>query len=326
MPRSRVGASVIAAALALACVPATPAPATGDTGAAPATTARSTARSTAAATRLVPLGNGLVIDVPRSWTIGPTGIVNRATMRYAFAANVDPTSLPTLAGNGSVDPGALPSGTTTLWIETFGRLQLAGPPDETALPLDWSAATPTPGVAVGRHQLRLGFRWFDLPMFLVGAWSDDAPAADVAAIERAARSLRPDPAPPPAGLFGSWLGLGPLAGIPVGAVRPQPIPAAGGAPARSSWLVRGRQHLFAFVTRPLVDERCQIDYDAAADRFVCDVDGRRYEWTRFGRYLGPEPASDLPQHRVIVREGSAWLRHDATSRSIPSVPDEAAER
>jgi hypothetical protein len=63
----------------------------------------------------------------------------------------------------------------------------------------------------------------------------------------------------------------------------------------------------------LVNERCEIDYDAASDHFRCVVGGRTYEWSRFGLYLGPEPASALPQHRVIVRDGTLWVRYDRLS-------------
>ena len=61
--------------------------------------------------------------------------------------------------------------------------------------------------------------------------------------------------------------------------------------------------VYAFVSRPLFDERCEITYEKSSDHFVCRAGDRKFEWTRFGTYLGPEPASNLAQHRVIVREG-----------------------
>ena len=66
-------------------------------------------------------------------------------------------------------------------------------------------------------------------------------------------------------------------------------------------------------------------YDSASDRLTCAVPGRVYEWTRFGTYLGPEPASNLTQHRVIVRDGQVWVRYVEEGMLWPSVPDEAAE-
>ena len=84
--------------------------------------------------------------------------------------------------------------------------------------------------------------------------------------------------------------------------------------------------MFAFVSRPLVDPSCEIRYDATSDRFTCAIAGRTYEWTRFGRYLGPEPQTDLPQYNVIVRDGIVWVAYARTTLLVPSVPDEAAER
>lgn len=84
--------------------------------------------------------------------------------------------------------------------------------------------------------------------------------------------------------------------------------------------------MYAFASRPLVDQRCEIQYDAAADHFRCTAAGWTYEWTRFGRYLGPEPQSDLAQHRVIIRDGIVWVRYVEASLLVPSVQDEAAER
>jgi hypothetical protein len=119
----------------------------------------------------------------------------------------------------------------------------------------------------------------------------------------------------------------------VGSVTLTPLPA--GAIIRppyrtyenvSFYVVRGKQNIYAFVSRPLFDENCPIQYDPTADHFTCTVPGRVYEWTRFGAYLGPEPASNLTQHRVIVRDGQLWVRYVDDFMLSPSVPDEAAER
>src|SRR5439155_926538 len=65
--------------------------------------------------------------------------------------------------------------------------------------------------------------------------------------------------------------------------------------------------------------------DDAIARLTCAIPGRVYEWTRFGTYLGPEPASNLTQHRVIVRDGQVWVRYIEEGMLWPSVPDEPAE-
>jgi len=289
--------------------------------------------------RVVALGNGLAIDIPESWTLSGPDLVNRATQRFLLAGNGMLDGLPGLPGNGDVDAANLPSGRVTVEIESFCRLGCRGPEDETALPFDWSAAAPVfaslePAIsAAGRHEIGVAVRWFEQPIFMVARWADDAPAADVAAIPLIARSLRADPLPLGGGEYRGWADVGPLAAMPVGTVRFQPLP--DGAiirPPYRAWdnvpyfLVRGKQDLYAFVSRPLNDQRCDIHYDIGADRFSCTVDGRAFEWTRFGRYLGPEPQSDLPQHRVIVRDGVVWVYYYDAGRFVPSVRDEAAER
>jgi hypothetical protein len=311
--------------LASACTTATPIPTPTPQ---PTPTPRVTLRS-------IGLGNGLVADVPVGWSLAGAGIVNRATQRALLAANVEIDGLPTLPGNGDVDAAALRSGQVTVEIETFCRMACVGPTDESRLPLDWAAAAPIYDrtLPAGRHELGLGFRWFDAPLYVVARWVDDAPAADIAAIADIARSVRPERPVPAAGEFNGWAGLGPLTDIPVGTVRFTPLPADAivQQPYRvwdvvPFFLVRGRQNLYAFVSRPLSDQRCEIGYDDVADRFRCTLDGRTYEWTRFGRYLGPEPASDLSQHRVIVRDGLVWVLYLYDSLMTPSVRDEAAER
>ena len=88
--------------------------------------------------------------------------------------------------------------------------------------------------------------------------------------------------------------MGELANILVGSVTLTPLPA--GAVVRPPYrtydnvpfyVVRGKQGIYAFSSRAFFDERCLIQYDSVADRLRCAVPGRSYEWTRFGRYLGP---------------------------------------
>lgn len=290
--------------------------------------------SRATTTHTLALGNGLVIDLPLAWNMAPSGSVNRGTYRLLFAGNGDLTGLATLPGNGEVDVAGLPNDRVVVEVEVFCRLSCSGPTMESALPLDWSGAAPlTPTTPSGRQERALGFRWFDQPMFLIARWSDGAPAADIAAIERVARSVRPDPPPPTLGEYRGWDGIGPLSAIDVGSVALRPLPT--GAVVRPDgqiydnvpyFVVRGKLNVYAFASKPLVDQRCEIQFDAAIDRFWCQVESRRYEWTRFGRYLGPEPLSDLVQHRVIVREGQVWVRYVEGSLLVPSVQDEAAER
>ncbi len=278
---------------------------------------------------------GLSLEIPTQWTWNAgVGIVNRATTRYFFAANGPLTDLPGVPGNGDVDASALPSGRVVVEVLAFCRLGCSGPTTETPLPLDWGTATPPFGGTQpsDRHELSLGFRVFDQPLFFVARWADDAPTADVTAIGNVARSVRPDPAPPATGEYRGWDGLGPLANIAVGSVTLTPLPA--GAIIRPPYrtydnapfyVVRGKQGVYAFASRAFFNQSCQIQYDAAADRLTCAVPGRVYEWTRFGTYLGPEPASNLTQHRVIVRDGQVWVRYVEDGMLWPSVPDEAAE-
>jgi hypothetical protein len=262
-------------------------------------------------------------------------MVNRATQRHFLAANGPLTDLPGLPGNGDVDASVLPRGRVVVEVESFCRMGCSGPLSETAFPLDWKTAAPlfARTLPADRRELAIGFRWFDQPLFVVARWADDAPAGDIAAIADVVRSIRPEPAIPATGEYRGWDGLGPLANIPVGSVTLTPLPA--GAIIRppyrtyenvSFYVVRGKQNIYAFVSRPLFDENCPIQYDPTADHFTCTVPGRVYEWTRFGAYLGPEPASNLTQHRVIVRDGQLWVRYVDDFMLSPSVPDEAAER
>lgn len=144
-----------------------------------------------------------------------------------------------------------------------------------------------------------------------------------------ARSLRADPPLPATGESHGWAGVGPLGEIAIGSVRRVPLPDGAIRQQRIQddtpfFLIRGKQNLYAFISRPLYDQGCEIRFDDPSDHFVCQIEGRHYEWTRFGIYLGPEPQSDLSQHRVIVRDGSVWVYYSRDS-SIGPV-DEAAER
>jgi hypothetical protein len=278
---------------------------------------------------------GLRLDIPERWTFNAGyATVNRATQRYFIAANGSLTDLPGLPGNGDVDASLLPSGRVVVAVEAFCRLSCSGPASETSLPIDWSTAAPLFGRTLpnDRHELAVGLRWFDHPLFLVARWADDAPATDIAAISDVARSIRPEPAPPASGEYRGWAGIGPVANIPVGSVALTPLPA--GAIIRPSgrtsdnvpfYVVRGKQGLYAFRSRAFFDERCLVQYDPVADRLTCTVPGRTYEWTRFGTYLGPEPASNLTQHRVIMRDGQVWVRYVEDSMLSPSVPNEGTE-
>jgi hypothetical protein len=317
---------VIACLLASACTTALPTP---------SPTASPQSQPTARVSlRSVGLGNGLTIDVPVGWEITGLSYVNRVTQRLLLVGNRDLASLPTIPGNGDLDAAALPSGSVTVEVETFCGMSCQGPPDESALPLDWSQAVPRmTGLPAGRHELMLGVRWFDRPFLIVARWADDASASDIAAIADITRSVRADPAPPATGEYNGWAGLGQLASIPVGSVQFEALPP--GAiirPPYRVWdnepyfLVRGKQNVYAFVSRPLHDQRCEVHYEIASDLFSCTIDGRTYQWTRFGHYLGPEPASDLSQHQVMVRGGSVWVRYIEDSLLVPSVRDEAAER
>lgn len=285
--------------------------------------------------RIVSLGNGLVINVPESWTISGPASVNRATQRFLLAGNGDLESLPGLPGNGDVDAVRLPSGRVTVEIESFCRVSCRGPEAETALPFDWSAATPvfasieSDAAAAGRHEIGAAVRWFDVPIYMIARWADDAPPSDIAAIPEIARSLRADPPLDPTGETHGWAGAGRLADLSVAGVRFVPLPAGAIRQPRVQddspvFVVRGARELYAFSSRPLYDERCVVRFDAASDHFVCDVDGRTYEWTRFGALLGPPPQNSLSRHPVLVRDGIVWVNY---SRDYLTGPiDEAAER
>jgi hypothetical protein len=294
--------------LAGACSASLPAPSPTQQ---PTPTARVTLRT-------VGLGDGLVVDVPVSWSLDGMRGVNRGTQRLLLAGNTDLTAVSTLVGNGDVDAAGLQSGQATVEIESFCRLSCSGPTEETALPLDWTRAAPLNDRVLpsGRHELAVGFRWFGRPMFVVARWADDAPAADIAAIAAVARSVRADPPMPAIGEYQGWAGLGPVADIPAGSVRLVPLPT--GAIVRPPYrvwdnepffIVREPQGIVAFSSKPLVDRRCVVAFNAPTDRFSCTVDGRTFSWTRRGGYLGPEPASDMRPLTVVVRDGSAWVAY-----------------
>lgn len=269
--------------------------------------------------RTVDLRNGLLVDVPVGWDLLGAGFVNRATQRYLLAGNVDLATLPGVPNNGDVDAAALPARSVVVEIESFCRFGCRGPAEETVLfPLDWAMAAPLYDRVLpsDRHELALGFRWFDLPMYIVARWTDDAPAADVAAIAAIARSLRADPPAPSTGVYGRWLGLGPVTDIPIGTVRLVPLPA--GAIVREPhrfwdsepfFIVRDPAKTYAFSSKPLVDRRCVVAFDAPAGQFRCTVGDRVFAWTKDGKYLGPEPASDMQPLRVIVRGGAIWVAY-----------------
>ena len=283
--------------------------------------------ATSPSARIVALGNGLAISVPESWALSGPRWVNRATQRLLLTGNGDLDALPGLPGNGDVDAVRLPSGRVTVEIESFCRMSCRGPEDETALPFDWSAAAPVfaslePDVsAAGRHEIGVAIRWLDQPIYMIARWADDAPAADIAAIPLIARSLRADP--PTSAVYGGWADAGALANLAVGTVRRVPLP-EGAIPQRriqdatAFFLVRGAQTVLALSSHPLRDERCEVSFDEPSDRFVCRIDGRTYEWTRSGTYVGTSPQSDLSQHRVIVRAGEVWVNYDRDSLIGPA--------
>jgi hypothetical protein len=281
----------------------------------------------------VSFGNGLELDVPTGWAwSNATEMVNRATYRYLIASNGPLGGFPVLVGNGDVDAAALPSGRVVVQVLLYCRLSCSGPQDETALPLDWSMAGRLNERALppDRHELGLGFRWFDRPMFVVARWAADAPQGDLTAIADIARSVRPDPTLPSAGDYQGWVNVGPLATVVTGSLRLIAPPAgATSVYGRQVWpffLVRGKQTIFAFASRPPYDHRCDIAYDVGTDLFSCDVDGQTLRWSRFGRYLGPEPASDMSRHRVIVRDGTVWVRYEDAAAMSLTVEEDAAER
>lgn len=133
--------------------------------------------------RAVPLGNGLAIDIPETWTLAGPREINRATQGLLLAANRELDSLPTLSGNGDVDAAALPSGSIVIELESFCRSICAGPQSETELPFDWRSAAPLSERTLpsGRHEIGAAVRWFDQSIYMVARWADDAPAADIAA-------------------------------------------------------------------------------------------------------------------------------------------------
>jgi len=296
--------------LASACTASLPFPSPTST-AQPTATARVTLRT-------VGLGNGLAVDVPVGWSLDGLRTVNFGTQRLLLAANVDIATLPKLDANYDVDAAALLSGQASIEIESFCRLSCSGPTDETPLPLDWTNAVAITQRVMpsGRHELAIGLRWFDRPLFVVARWSDDAPAADIAALAAVAQSVRPESPLPATGEWDGWDGLGPLAEIPPGTVRLVPLPA--GATIRSPYriwdnepffVVRLTEGVVAFSSKPLVDRRCVIAFDAPSDHFTCTVDQRTFAWSRRGAYLGPEPASDMRRLPVIVRDGTVWVAY-----------------
>lgn len=284
------------------------------------------------AVRAVPFADGLVLDVPADWSVSGAAMVNRGTQREVLATNGPTGVLPTIPGNGDIDPAALPPGRVVIAVQSFCRLSCTGPETETPLPLDWTQARPFAGRVLppGTHEIAVGFRWFDRPMYVVARWTDGAPPRDVAAIAAIAESVRPERTLPLRGEHRGWAAVGPLAALPIGAVRLEPLPAgATRAPDGDDspfFMVHGRQHLYAFVSRPVADPGCRVAYDARSDRFRCSYDGRTHEWTRFGRSLGTELQQDLPQHSVFVRDGIIFVRYTRTTLLEPAVKDEAAER
>lgn len=335
---TRPGVVVLCAIVILAasCV-AAPAVTSSDAPIATAPVSVPSAGIGGTATRHVPFGNGLAIDVPVNWSVAQEGgFLNRGTQRLVFAGNGDLASLATVPGNGDIDVASLPAGRLVLEVEIFCRLECSGPSSETPWPLDWTTATALAGrgLPADRHELTISFRWFDAPMFVMARWADGpGVAAEVAQLPSVVASIRPDPPQPSSGEFHGWAGIAPVADIPVGTVRFEPLPpgAIVQQPGRiwdivPYFLVRGRVGLYAFVSRPLHDQNCVIHYDLSSDHFICAAAGRTYEWTRFGTYLGPEPASDLTQHHVIVRDGIVWVNYVRDTLSTPTVADEAAER
>jgi len=297
---------------------------------APATAVPSaTARPTPALTRVVrfavlgldrssPGPPSLVADIPTAWPADLEGrSMNRVMSQLLAVGNGDLRGLATVPGNGDLDPLQLPHDRVVVEVQHVCRIVCPGPPEETSFPFDWAAATAPSAereaalAAAGVHERVLRVRYFSTPLTIVARWGDAAPAADVAAIGRIVASIRADPPPPTSGEYRGWAAAGPLSDLPVGTVRLVPLPP--GAVIRMPgqlfdnapfYLVRGRQNLYAFSVRPLNDQRCIATYEPSDDRFHCTVDGRQLSWTRFGHYLGSEPASDLSQHQVIVRDGT----------------------
>lgn len=338
MPRA-----ILALALALGACAAPELAAPTSTGVSPSATARPTPALTRVVRFALPGLDGpplLIADVPSAWAADLDGrIVNRAMWQVVAVGNGDLHGLGTVSGNGDVDPIQLPRDRVIVQVQYQCRLSCRGPADETAFPLDWSAAAPPATereatlAAAGVHERTIGLRYFDTPLIVVARWADAAPPADIAAVARIVASIRPDPPAPASGEFRGWTNAGPLADLPIATVRLVPLPP--GAVIRRPYqlfdnapffLVRGRKNVYAFSSRPLNDQRCEAVYDASDDQFHCTVDDRRYSWTRFGHFLSPDPNSEMSQHRVIVREGIVWVYYLDANRLSPAVRDEAAER
>lgn len=116
-----------------------------------------------------------VLDVPAGWSVSGAAPVNRATQREVLATNGPVAGLPTIPGNGDIDPAALPAGRVVVAVQSFCRLSCMGPESETALPPDWAQARPLADrvLPAGKHEIAVAFRWFDRPMHLVARWTDD---------------------------------------------------------------------------------------------------------------------------------------------------------
>lgn len=171
------------------------------------------------------------MDVPSAWAADLDGrIVNRAATQLVAVGNGELRGLPTVPGNGDVDPLQLPRDRVIVQIQSQCRFSCSGPAEETGFPLSWSVAAPLAAereatfAAAGVHERVSGLRYFDQPLVIIARWGDAAPSDDIAAIARIVASIRPDPAPPASGEFRGWTNVAPLADLPIGTVRLVPLP------------------------------------------------------------------------------------------------------
>lgn len=310
-----------AAALALAAAavavgsapwPTRPTP----TGSTPAQTPAATAASPQWGA-LVESASGFRLRVPDGWTFNDSRVlVNRAVERL-FSLSAHPLDPPAPTQTwASVREDAV---VLELWQYGGPRMPSAAS-EESEFPLDWSAAEALSD-ASARQARRLQFRHVFRPLALVAHVGPSAPQRDRDQLAAIVASMQPLPVPDE----GSYLGAhvaGRLANLPQGSIT---LVGVGRPTATPMFIVRGRQHTFAFHASAFGGYggmyACPLRYEPDARVFICDASGAR--WTRVGTPLAASAQFSLDWAPVAVRDGKVMVMPSRISG--PSVRDERAE-
>jgi hypothetical protein len=241
---------------------------------------------------------GFDVAVPAGWTASDRSEnFNRRSMRLLVISN---GPQPQASAAGLIKWSDLPADQVVLELTDFSFPGSPGPTNESAFPLDWGTAQPTPDPDGGIASA-LRFQYLLQSLTLTAHYGPAATAADRDALSELVASIRPQPIPT-SGVYRRWDVVGPLSTFPVGAVRHFDSPQS---PVGSFFIVRGEHTIFAHIDHAYqfmgAMKPCPIRYDAISRTFACDATTDR--WSRTGAQLTGGGLFGLAYHTAIVKDG-----------------------